>query len=69
MTQLVARTPTLMSINNILLTKVPVWQGFSGRNRLNAQLGGGPGKIGAKAARFNDRDFARGIVQDDPIGL
>src|SRR5258708_26317079 len=29
---------------------VILWAGF-------AQLGGGPGKICAKAARFNDRDF------------
>jgi hypothetical protein len=36
MMQLVTRTPTLMSINNSLLTKAPVWQGFSGRNRLNS---------------------------------
>jgi hypothetical protein len=35
MMQLVARAPTLMSINNGLLTKVPAWKGFSGRNRLN----------------------------------
>ena len=31
MAELVARTPTLMSINNGMLTKVSVWQGFSGR--------------------------------------
>jgi len=31
-----ARTPILMSINKSLLTKVPIWQGFSGRNRLNS---------------------------------
>ena len=36
MMQLVTRTPTLMSINNGLLTKTPSWQGFSGRNRLNS---------------------------------
>jgi len=33
---LVGRIPALMSINNSLLTRVPVWQGFSGRNRLNS---------------------------------
>jgi hypothetical protein len=32
MTQMVARH-TSMSINNYILVKVPVWQGFSGRNR------------------------------------
>jgi hypothetical protein len=36
MMQLVARTSTLMSINNRLLTKVPAWQGLSGRNRLKS---------------------------------
>jgi hypothetical protein len=36
MMQLVTRTPTLMSINNGLLTKTPSWQGFSGRHRLNS---------------------------------
>ncbi len=34
--RLVARTPTLMSINNSLSTKVPVGQAFSGRNRLKS---------------------------------
>jgi len=34
MTQMVARHIS-MSINNYLLTTIPVWQGFSGRNRLN----------------------------------
>jgi hypothetical protein len=29
-------TPTLMRINNSLLTKSPVWEGVSGRNRLNS---------------------------------
>jgi hypothetical protein len=33
MTQM-AGSPTSMSINNNLLAKVPIWQGFSGRNRL-----------------------------------
>ena len=32
MTQMVARH-TSMSINNYILVKVSVWQGFSGRNR------------------------------------
>jgi len=35
MTQMAGRSPTSMSINNNLLVKVPIWQGFSGRNRLN----------------------------------
>jgi len=35
MTQMVARSSTSMSFNNNVLSKVPVWQGFSGRNRLN----------------------------------
>jgi hypothetical protein len=35
MTQMGARY-TSMIINNCLLAKVPVWQGFSGRNRLNS---------------------------------
>jgi hypothetical protein len=34
MTQM-AGSPTSMSINNNLLAKVPFWQGFLGRNRLN----------------------------------
>jgi hypothetical protein len=33
---MVARSYTSMSINNNVLVKVPVWQGFSGRNRLNS---------------------------------
>ena len=37
MMQPVRRTPTLMSINNSLLTRVPVWQGFSGRNANEAK--------------------------------
>jgi hypothetical protein len=36
MMQLVARAPTSMSIYNSLLSRVHVWQGFSGRNRLNS---------------------------------
>ena len=32
-----ARSHTSMSINNNLLAKLPVWQGFSGRNRLNSR--------------------------------
>jgi len=31
-----AGSRTSMNINNSLLAKVPVWQGFSGRNRLNS---------------------------------
>jgi hypothetical protein len=31
-----ARTTTSMSINNNLLAKLPVWQGFSGKKRLNS---------------------------------
>jgi hypothetical protein len=36
MTQMVARSPASMSLNNNVLSKVPVWHGFSGRNRLNS---------------------------------
>jgi hypothetical protein len=36
MMETVARTATSMKINNNVLAKVPVWQGFSGRNRLNS---------------------------------
>jgi len=32
----IPRSPASMSINNNLLTNVPVWQGFSGKNRLNS---------------------------------
>ncbi len=35
MTQM-AGSPTSMSINNNLFPKLPVWQGFSDRNRLNS---------------------------------
>ena len=35
MTQM-AGSPTSMSINNNLFLKLPVWQGFSDRNRLNS---------------------------------
>ncbi len=35
MTQVVAGNIS-MSINNYILTKVPVWQGFSGQSRLNS---------------------------------
>jgi hypothetical protein len=34
MTQM-AGSPTSMNINNNVFAKVPVWQGFSGKNPLN----------------------------------
>ena len=38
MTWMAARSYTSMSINNNLLAKLPVWQGFSGRNRTRERL-------------------------------
>src|ERR1700731_1694262 len=45
-------SPVIASLeaNSRTDTGVILWAAF-------AQLGGGPGKIGAKAARVNDRDF------------
>jgi len=36
MMPMVARSCTSMNINNNVLATIPVWQGFSGRNRLNS---------------------------------
>jgi len=50
MTQM-AGSPTSMSINNNVFAKVPVWQGFSGKNQLNFQSIPRPPQ--ARAASFS----------------
>jgi hypothetical protein len=44
MTLMVVRH-TSMGINNCLLARVPVWQGFSGRNRLNSHSAARPPQL------------------------
>jgi len=53
-----AKSFTSMSINNNLLTKLPVWQGFSGRNRLNSHS--------ARVRRTRERLPSNGFIESAP---
>ena len=55
---MVARSSTSMSINNNLLAKIPVWQGFSGRNRLNSHS--------ARVRRTRERLLSNGFIESAP---
>ena len=39
---MVTRNSAPMGLNNNVLSKVPVWQGFSGKNRLNSPASAAP---------------------------
>ena len=58
---MVARSATSMSINNSLWAKIPVWQGFSGRNRLNSHSNPRPPHPQAASDGFIERAPQRSV--------